>query len=83
MARLVLFAAAREAAGTGTATVDGRSVAEVLDSATERFGPDFSRILAHCSVFVDDERVPTSEWGGREIAAGTEVAVLPPTSGGA
>lgn len=78
MATLRLFAAAREAAGTGRDTVPGDTVASVLEEATRRYGDAFAEI-------VDCSRV----WCNGEPAEGTdpvtdadEVAVLPPVSGG-
>jgi molybdopterin converting factor small subunit len=79
---LLLFAAAREAAGRSRDTVDPReapTVGEVLDVAVARFGDHFAAVLAHCRVWCNGEPA------GRETAvrAGDEVAVLPPVSGGA
>jgi len=78
MATLRLFAAAREAAGTGRADVDGATVGEVLDGAIERFGGAFADVLATCRVWVNGEPA------GREapVRPADEVAVLPPVSGG-
>ena len=42
MARLRLFAQARDCAGTSEAEVDGGTVGEVLDAAVERYGPALS-----------------------------------------
>ena len=78
MATLRLFAAAREAAGTGRTTIEGATVGAVLDGATERFGAGFADVLGTCRVWVNGE--PAT----RDQAVGTqdEVAVLPPVSGG-
>ena len=78
MATLRLFAAAREAAGTGRDDVDGATVGAVLDAAVARYGPDFERILERCKVWRNGEEA------GREepVGPGDEVAVLPPVSGG-
>jgi len=82
MARLLLFAAAREAAGCREAEIPATSLGEALDVAVERFGPDFGRVLSFCSLLVDESTVPRS--GAREVpvAETTEIAVLPPVSGG-
>lgn len=79
MARLRLFANLREIAGTATADVPGSTVADVLTAATERFGRDFATALETAQVWVDGNRV------GRDadVGAGSEVAVIPPVSGGA
>lgn len=82
MARLLMFAAAREAAGAREASVDAASVGEALKGACERFGPAFERVLAHCTVLVNEEKVDRERaW---EVAAegATEIAILPPVSGG-
>lgn len=76
---LRLFAAAREAAGTGRTEVDGATVDEVLDAARARFGEAFSAVLATSKVWVNGEPAD----GGDAVSATDEVAVLPPVSGGA
>ncbi len=78
VAILRLFAAAREAAGTGRVELPGDSVDEVLAAATERFGGAFASVLRTCRVWVNGEAVPTSTPVGEH----DEVAVLPPVSGG-
>lgn len=78
MATVRLFASAREAAGTGSAELTGSTVGEVLDSARERFGPQFAAVLDTANVWLNGE--PTEI----DVAVGDadEVAVLPPVSGG-
>jgi molybdopterin synthase sulfur carrier subunit len=78
MATLLLFAAAREAAGESRIDITGASVSEVLEQAKTRFGERFSMILQHSSVFVDGEP-QTHETA---VDASSEIAVLPPVSGG-
>jgi len=76
---LRLFAAAREAAGTGTDTIEGATVGEVLDRATERYGESFRVVLATARVWCNGE--PTDR--DQVTSVDDEVAVLPPVSGGA
>lgn len=78
MAVLRLFAAAREAAGTGRDDVPGATVGEVLDAAVARYGDGFAAVLARCKVWRNGDEA------GREepCADGDEIAVLPPVSGG-
>ena len=76
---LRLFAAAREAAGTGRDEVDGATVGEVLAAARARYGDPFTAVLGTAKVWVNGEPA------GDDVAVrpGDEVAVLPPVSGGA
>ena len=78
MATLRLFAAARQAAGTGTAEIDAVTVAEVLDAAVARYGDGFAQVLTTCRVWVNGEPAEMAS----TVAANDEVAVLPPVSGG-
>lgn len=79
MAKIRLFASAREAAGTGSDRIDGTTVAEVLGSAVERYGEHFAEVLDTCRIWVngDDASADTA------IGPDDELAVLPPVSGGA
>lgn len=79
MAILRLFAAARQAAGTDRAELDGTTVAEVLEAATARYGRAFADVLATCRIWVNGEAAD----GSMSIGPADEVAVLPPVSGGA
>jgi sulfur-carrier protein len=78
MARLRLFASAREAAGTGRDEIDGATVAEVIAAASARYGDRFVAVLPTCRVWVngDDAAHDTA------VSATDEVAILPPVSGG-
>lgn len=78
MARLRLFASAREAAGTGRDDVPGASVGEVLAEAARRYGPTFAAVLAGSRVWRNGEPAAEDEPVGDD----DEVAVLPPVSGG-
>jgi molybdopterin synthase sulfur carrier subunit len=78
MATLRLFAAAREAAGTGRDVVDGATVGEVLAEARRRYGEGFAAVLVRCKVWRNGE--PTSD--AEQVGPTDEVAVLPPVSGG-
>lgn len=78
MARLLLFAAAREAAGCSRETIPGETVADVLAAARRRFGPTFESVLGSCTVWVNGEQCePATRVDERD-----EVAVIPPVSGG-
>ena len=75
---LRLFAAAREAAGTARADVDGGTVGEVLAAARARYGERFAAVLAASRVWVNGS--PAGE--DDVVGDADEVAVLPPVSGG-
>ena len=78
MATLRLFAAAREAAGTGRTTISGSTVQEVIDMAIVEFGPEFARVAESSRIWLNGEQAePTDAVGDTD-----EVAVLPPVSGG-
>lgn len=79
MVVLRLFAAAREAAGTGRDEVEGATVGQVLSAARARYGEGFSAVLSTSKVWVNGE--PAGD--GDAVSPGDEVAVLPPVSGGA
>ena len=79
MAVLRLFAAAREAAGTGRDDVPGSTVGEVLDAAVARYGDGFAAVLATAKVWVNGDGAERAD----PVSASDEVAVLPPVSGGA
>jgi len=76
---LVLFAAAREAAGTPTVPLEGSTVGDVLDEACRRYGEGFATLLGTSRVWRNGD---PAEPGDR-LSSGDEVAVLPPVSGGA
>lgn len=78
MAVLLLFAAAREAAGTGREDVEGSTVGEVLSEACARHGELFARVLASSKVWRNGEPATEEE----PVGPADEVAVLPPVSGG-
>lgn len=78
--RVRLFAAAREAAGTGEAEVEAGPLPAVLGELRDRFGPEFARRLEVCSVLVDGQAVRRDD--DADVRDGAEVAILPPVSGG-
>ena len=70
MARLRLFASAREAAGTAKAEFAGATVGEVLDAVAE-FGEEFAGVLGTCNGVNGDQADR-----GHAVGEGDEVAVL-------
>lgn len=78
--RLRCFAAAREAAGTGSDSFDADTLASVLDQARARYGPEFALVLERARVWVNGDE--PSDGPGTVLGPDDEVAVLPPFSGG-
>ena len=78
MATLRLFAAAREAAGTGHAEFDVATVGEMLVQAEAAYGPGFRAVLQNCRVWLNGDPAEPH----MAVRSGDEVAVLPPVSGG-
>jgi molybdopterin synthase sulfur carrier subunit len=75
---LLLFARAREIAGTRSGSFRAATVADVLAQATVVYGPDFAAVLARSRVWVNGEPAGPDDL----LVEGDEVAVLPPVSGG-
>jgi sulfur-carrier protein len=78
MAILRLFAAAREAAGTGRDEFEGATVAEILAQAETRYGSHFASVLGSCRIWVNGDSAVLDT----VVSEADEVAVLPPVSGG-
>jgi len=79
--RVRMFAALRDAAGTGDAEVPPGTLPALLALLRERYGQGFADVLARCSVLLDG-RVVTPD-ASIEVVDGAELALLPPVSGGA
>lgn len=73
------FAAAAEAAGTDSETVDAATLGELLQGMIDRHGSDLERVLTRCSLLVDGTR--TADASARLTETAT-VDVLPPFAGG-
>lgn len=78
MAVLRLFAAARDAAGTGHDELPGATVGQVLDLARDRYGTTFAAVLETCRIWVNGEPAGPDD----PVGSTDELAVLPPVSGG-
>jgi sulfur-carrier protein len=76
--RVRLFAALREAADANEVDAQGRTVGEIVDDLSGRFGERFAKIAAVGSFVVNGERAVRST----PLAEGDELALLPPVSGG-
>ena len=78
VAKLRLFAQAREAARTGRDEVPGATVGEVIDAAVARYGEAFEALLPQCRIWRNGDPADPADPVGDD----DEVAVLPPVSGG-
>ena len=82
--KVLLFAAAKDAAGTPElelelADADSTGISVVV-SALQKQYPQLERILPRCALAINGEYV--TEDAAPALKAGDEVAVLPPMSGG-
>lgn len=78
MPTIRLFASARDVAGTSRATLQGDTVAAVLEAAVACYGPAFEAVLRTCRVWVNGEPARPDD----PIGPTDELAILPPVSGG-
>ncbi len=78
MAKLRLFANLRELAGTSRLDVPSDTVGEVIEAASEKFGPDFRRGVETARVWVNGETASMDD----SVTEHDEVVLLPPVSGG-
>jgi molybdopterin synthase sulfur carrier subunit len=79
--RVLFFASAREAAGRRDDSIDAANLGDLLAAARDRYGRGFANVLATSRVWVNGDEPARGD--ATELAAGDEVAVLPPVSGGA
>ncbi len=61
--------------------MDAVTLGDLLDEARSRFGEEFTAVLAGSRVWVDGDE--PADGPATVLTAGSEVAVLPPVSGGA
>lgn len=80
MVRIRLFAALRDAAGTAEVELPPGQLGLLLDQLGERFGSRFSAVMGYASVMVDGHRLADRD---ALVPDGSELALLPPFSGGA
>lgn len=78
--RVRLFAALREAAGTGEAYLAPGPLPVLLDSLRERHGEHFVDVLSISTVLLDGSQVDHD--AAVDVPDGAELALLPPVSGG-
>jgi len=80
-----LFASLRELAGASQVDVEADTIGEVVSAMSERYGPEFDRLLASGSVVVNGDRIAPGDATAstQRLTDDDEVALLPPVSGGA
>jgi MoaD family protein len=81
VARVLLFARAREAAGRRDDRVDAATLGELLAVARDRYGSEFAEVLTASRVWINGDEPENGD--ATPLSEGDEVAVLPPVSGGA
>lgn len=79
MATIRFFAAAAEAAAIEGAAIDATTIGELRGQLSARYGAEFGRILARCSLLVNGTRATDDLVA---LSAGDTVDVLPPFAGG-
>jgi sulfur-carrier protein len=80
MARLRLFARARETAGTAEMTIDAPTLGVLLATARAELGAEFGAVLETSRVWINGDEPTAGDQ--TPISPADEVAVLPPVSGG-
>lgn len=79
MAHVRYFAAAAEAAGVASESVDAPTLAALREALVAAHGADFERVLGRCSVLIDGQNTDAPD---TPLAEASLVDVLPPFAGG-
>lgn len=79
MATIRYFAAAAEAAGTSSESVDAAELGELRQAVIDAHDTGFARVLERCSVLVDGVAGQSPH---TPLSADSLVDVLPPFAGG-
>ncbi|MCW2776580.1 MAG: MoaD/ThiS family protein [Frankiales bacterium] len=82
MSTVRYFAAAKDAAGTGSEEVDAANLGQALAALRAQHDDRFTTVLARCSFVVDGAPVGGRDHAAVELAASSVVDVLPPFAGG-
>jgi molybdopterin converting factor small subunit len=78
MAKLRLFAGMREIAGTSRVDIPAGTIAELVEAASEKFGPDFRKGMETARIWLNGDEASLSD----PVTEDDEVVILPPVSGG-
>ncbi|MCU1693808.1 MAG: MoaD/ThiS family protein [Frankiales bacterium] len=82
MSTVRYFAAAKDAAGTGSDDVDAATLADALGQVRGRHGDRFHTVLGRCSFVVDGAPVGGRDHASVDLSPASVVDVLPPFAGG-
>lgn len=82
MARVRLFAVLREAARIAEDEIEAPTVGALVEEAKRRYGSIFSESLSYSNIAVNGTLINDLQGEETALAAGDEVAFLPPVSGG-
>lgn len=82
MARILLFGVLAELAGTKQLELKGDSVEVLLEQLADRYGERFRTALSSCAIAIDGQEL-RKIGGSVRIDDQSEVAIMPPVSGGA
>ncbi|MDA8278557.1 MAG: MoaD/ThiS family protein [Actinomycetota bacterium] len=78
MIKLLFFANLRETVGARSIEVPADDLNIIVDQLIHKFGPRFQEQLKQCRIWIDGNEALE----GQSITDGSEVAFLPPVSGG-
>jgi cyclic pyranopterin phosphate synthase len=78
---LLMFGAVAEIAGSKKEELDAATLGELLEAANLRFGERFEKALRHCTLAIDGETIDEID-PSISVEEDSEVAILPPVSGG-
>lgn len=82
MSTVRYFAAAKQAAGTGSDEVEAATLADALAAVRRRHDERFTTVLGRCSFVVDGDPVGGRDHAAVALSPGSTVDVLPPFAGG-
>jgi len=82
MVTVKFFSHLRRALGTPELQLDARTIADVVDQLSARYGSAFTDKIGHCKVYVNGANVGLKKGKRTKLGAGDEVVVLPPVAGG-
>ncbi|KJF16538.1 MULTISPECIES: MoaD/ThiS family protein [Acidithrix] len=78
MATLLFFAQFKDITGKTKISIDAKTVGEAIAFARQSFGTKFEELLLVSKVWLDGDEVPLDT----ELSNNSELAFLPPVSGG-